>query len=78
MKLTVKATTDITLAQAKRIAETAAQARSETRILYGDKGANAKSLMGVISLAYKKGSLLTVYAEGRDAAQAIERLQSIL
>ena len=78
MKEKVKATLGITLAQAKRIAEVAATSRSDIRLLYKDKGANAKSLMGIISLAYKSGSEIVICAEGRDAATAIGKLRDII
>ena len=53
MKVTVTATSDLSLPLAKRIAETASATRADVRLLYKDKGANAKSLMGLISHSYK-------------------------
>ena len=78
MKVKVKATKDLTLAVAKSICETAAKKASEIRILYRDKVANAKSLMGIVALSYKKGTELLVVAEGKDAARAIDELKKIL
>lgn len=78
MKIKVKASETLSLAKAKRIAETVAKSKSEVRILYRDKGANAKSLMGVVALSFKKGDELYLVAEGADAAKAIEELKSIL
>ncbi len=78
MKIKIVASKDLTVALAKRVAETAAKHNSDVRILYRDKGANAKSLMGVIALSFKKGADLYLVAEGRDAARAIENLKSIL
>ena len=78
MKMRIVARRDLTLDLAKKIAEIAAARVSDIRILYRDKGANAKSLMGVVALSYKKGAELLLAAEGRDAAQAIESLKTIL
>ena len=78
MKTVVKAKTDLNLALAKRVAESAAGCASDIRVLTGNKSANAKSLMGVIALAFKKGAELILYAEGKDAARAIEELKKLL
>ncbi|HCJ01528.1 MAG TPA: phosphocarrier protein HPr [Clostridiales bacterium] len=69
---------DLSLSLAKTVAERAAAYNADIRIVYRDKGANAKSLMGIIALSYKKGAELLLVAEGRDAARAIEQLKSIL
>ena len=78
MKTTVKAKRDLDLRAAKTIAETAGQFKSETRLLFRDKGANAKSLMGIITLSYKKGAEIVVYAEGKDADEALAALKELL
>ena len=78
MKIKVNATRDLTLATAKSIAERAGKLQSDLRILCRDKGANAKSLMGIVALSYKKGETLLVVAEGRDAAQAVEEIKKYL
>lgn len=78
MKSTLIASADLTLAVAKKIAQTAGGFQSEIRLLYRDKGANAKSLMGVVSLAYKKGAELSLFADGKDAAAAIRAIGSVL
>jgi len=78
MKVTVTATSDLTLSLAKRIAETASAMRADIRLLYRDKGANAKSLMGLISLSYKKGSTLTLVLQGKDEEKAAEKLRALL
>ena len=78
MKLKIKATRDLTLATAKTIAETAAKRKAESRILFRDKGANAKSLMGIVALSYKKGDELLLYAEGAEAERAIKEIKELL
>ena len=78
MKVTITATSDLTLPLAKRIAETASATRADVKILYRDKGANAKSLMGLVSLSYKKGSVLTLVAQGKDEEKAVGAIRALL
>ena len=78
MKQKVTAKCDLTLSTAKSIAESVAKCRAEVRILYRDKVANAKSLMGVVALSFKKGAELVVVAEGADAARAIDSVKRLL
>lgn len=39
---------------------------------------NGKSIMGVMMLAASKGSDITVYADGVDAEQSIDQIQSLI
>ena len=78
MRSKVTASKDLNLAAAKTVAENAAKLSAEIRILYRDKVANAKSLMGVVALSFKRGAELIVAAEGKDAALAIEKIKKLL
>ena len=78
MKIKLKAKSDLTLVLAKKVAETASKCASDIRVLSSNKSANAKSLMGVIALSYKKGAELILVAEGKDAAHAIEELKNLM
>lgn len=51
---------------------------SEVHLLKGDKKVNAKSIMGVLSLAVTKGSKIGLQAEGDDAVEALENLAKYL
>lgn len=42
------------------------------------KSVNAKSIMGVMSLAIAKGQTITIRAEGEDEQQAVERLSGLV
>ena len=44
----------------------------------GDRRVNAKSLLGVLSLAVTKGTAITITADGSDEVQAIEALCDLL
>ena len=78
MRSKITASKDLTLATAKTIAETAGTYHAEIRLLYRDKVANAKSLMGVVALSYKKGAELSIVAEGKDAARATDAVKALL
>lgn len=43
-----------------------------------DKKVNAKSIMGIMSLAISKGSSVTISAEGSDEEQAVEGLIAMI
>ena len=43
-----------------------------------NKKVNAKSIMGLMSLAVSTGTVITVSAEGKDAEQAVEHLTAFV
>ena len=42
------------------------------------KAVNAKSIMGIMSLAISNGTEVTIKADGADAAQAVEKLAELI
>ncbi|WP_010244862.1 HPr family phosphocarrier protein [Acetivibrio cellulolyticus] len=44
----------------------------------GERKANAKSLLGLLSLGVGSGNKITIIAEGEDETQAIKELESYL
>ncbi len=44
----------------------------------GDRRANAKSLLGILSLGITKGTRIRVIADGQDEADAIEGLSNLV
>ena len=44
----------------------------------GDRRVNAKSLLGILSMAVTKGMEITLLAEGQDAAAALDALAELL
>lgn len=44
----------------------------------GEKKANAKGILGVLSLGVRKGDVVRIIAEGEDGAQAIEALTALI
>lgn len=52
--------------------------RSEIWIEKGDKRANAKSLLGVLSLGLTSGCKIKISAEGEDEVVAVESLEQLV
>jgi len=48
--------------------------RSEISLSYQDLVVNAKSLLGILTLAATRGSRIEIEATGEDAAQAVEMI----
>jgi phosphotransferase system HPr (HPr) family protein len=57
------------------IVQTASKYTSHVMVRVGDKTANAKSIMGVISLGVADGQTVTVITDGEDETQAIAALE---
>ena len=59
---------------AAQFVKTAKGFSSEIMIVKGDKEANAKSSMKIMTLGAKKGDEVVIRAEGDDAEEAVEAL----
>lgn len=51
---------------------------SEVRLARGEHVVNGKSIMGVMMLAAARGTELELMAEGRDATQALNKLERLI
>jgi catabolite repression HPr-like protein len=51
---------------------------SEVFVIKKNKKVNAKSIMGIMSLAVSKGTEITIMADGADEEQAVEALTQIV
>lgn len=51
---------------------------SNIHLARNERCVNGKSIMGVMMLAASRGTLLTLSADGRDEAQAIEELERLI
>lgn len=56
----------------------AASFSSEIGLNKDEKKVNAKSIIGVMSLAVSKGQLVVLTADGADAEQALDALEHVL
>lgn len=52
--------------------------KSTIKLIKNNKEVDAKSLLGVMSLAAKQNDSLTIRAEGEDAETAVEKLASFI
>lgn len=58
--------------------QTAGKFTSNIWIKVGDKKVNAKSIMGLISLAVSKGTVVTIIADGEDEEVAINEIVDLV
>lgn len=56
----------------------AARFQAHIQVQYGEKSANAKSILGVLKLGAGQGATLFIRAEGDDAAEAVQALFSLV
>jgi len=60
------------------LVQEASQYASQVYIVMGSKKINAKSIMGMMSLALQEGDEVTVVAEGEDEEKAAEGIKTFL
>ncbi|HBV23145.1 MULTISPECIES: phosphocarrier protein HPr [Jeotgalicoccus] len=60
------------------LVQTATKFDSDIELEYNSKKVNLKSIMGVMSLGVGKGAEVTIYADGKDEAEAIEAISETL
>lgn len=77
-KVTVKLKTGLHARPAALFVQEANKYASEVFVSKNNKQVNAKSIMGIMSLAVAHGSEITIRAEGVDEDQAIEALAAII
>jgi len=53
------------------LVQAASKFKSRLSLVIGEKTANAKSIMGIISLNMQEGQSLTIISEGEDADEAV-------
>ncbi|WP_126426784.1 HPr family phosphocarrier protein [Brevibacillus marinus] len=63
---------------AAEFVKTASRFAAEISLVKDEKVVNAKSVIGVMSLAAAKGTTLTIRAEGPDAAEALDTLVKLI
>lgn len=57
---------------------TAKQFGSAIKVTHGEREANAKSILSVLTLGAEQGAVITISAEGEDAGQALETLTALV
>ncbi len=63
---------------AAQFVKTAKGFSSEITVIKGEKEANAKSPLKVMTLAAKKGDEITIRADGEDAEEAVDALVELI
>lgn len=60
------------------LVQVATQFDSRIHLVYGNKKVNAKSIMGMMTLALDKDDTVTVQADGKDEKEAVEAISKFL
>ncbi|KEH97892.1 HPr family phosphocarrier protein [Clostridium massiliodielmoense] len=75
---TIKNATGLHARPATLLVKKASSFKSDIYLEYGDKKANVKSLIGVLSLGVTKDSMVTVTASGDDETLAVEEMIKLI
>ncbi len=78
IELVIQNPTGLHARPAKVLVTLAKQFKSEIRLLYGEKNANAKSMVSVLTLGAVSGSAITVQVNGEDEDAALAELESAI
>ena len=63
---------------ASQFVQTAKQFVSDITVAHGEREANAKSILGILTLGADRGAVITVRADGEDADQALAALAALV
>ncbi|MBM7608651.1 HPr family phosphocarrier protein [Ureibacillus composti] len=74
----VKLKTGLQARQAALFVQEANRYKAEVYLKKEEKKVNAKSIMGIMSLAIARGTTVTLIADGSDESDAIKGLSSII
>lgn len=58
--------------------QTAAKYSSDIEVTHGETTANAKSILGILTLGAHQGAEITIKAEGEDAEEALQALEQLV
>ncbi len=58
--------------------QTANKYKAAIKVQHGKREANAKSIMGILTLGASQGAEVTIQAEGSDAEQALSGLRELV
>lgn len=76
--LTIQHAAGLHARPAAMFVQTANKYKSIIKVRYGEREANAKSIMGVLTLGASQGAVVTVRAEGDDADLALDGLRELV
>ncbi|MCL1883659.1 MAG: HPr family phosphocarrier protein [Defluviitaleaceae bacterium] len=75
---TVKVSPSFESAATAKLVQTANMFKSHVSLVFEEKTANAKSIMGIISLELSDGNDIKIVADGEDEMQAVPEIEKIL
>jgi phosphocarrier protein len=78
MELKITSTEGLHALLASRIVQLASKYDATIRIAYEDQTIDARSILGLVSLAVPKGENIKVIAEGEEAQLALDELKKII
>ncbi len=76
--LTVQNKVGLHARPAAQLVETARQFPCDIRIRHGDREANVKSILNVLTLGAGQGAVVTIRTEGERAEEALRTLQALI
>lgn len=76
--ITIKNTAGLHASLASKLVQTSAKYDVDVKLYYGDKVVDAKSILGLMSLAIPKGQDVRLVAIGPDAEITVKELQKLL
>jgi phosphotransferase system HPr (HPr) family protein len=77
-EVTINNREGLNAAAAAAIVQVAAKFNSKILIEKGNKKINAKSIMGVLSLAVKSGDEIFIVADGKDENDALAAIENVI
>ncbi|MBQ1207443.1 MAG: HPr family phosphocarrier protein [Lachnospiraceae bacterium] len=76
--LTIEARVNVDVSPLAMLVQVASQYESSIHFRHGSKRVNAKSIMGMMTMNFDEGEVITIEADGKDEAQAIAALTAQL
>ena len=76
--LTVRHEVGLHARPAALFVQTAKKFSCDIEVTHGERQANAKSILNVLTLGANQGSVISIRAEGGDAKQALEALGALV
>lgn len=76
--IVIKDTVGLHALLASKLVQTAQKFDVELRLEYKDKVVDAKSILGLVSLAVPHGENIRLVAEGADAEKAVKEIEKLL
>lgn len=77
-KIVLKDTVGLHAALASKVVQTASKYDVDVRLEYKDKIVDAKSILGLISLAIPSGKNIKIIADGDQAEKAIAEIEKLI